>query len=378
MAKKTSPYAKDVIPALTWLAEPQKSVPQTVCAVFGDDAYLRRTVLARLPQLFQSEKGEYKGEEINEKKKGERKERKGGGEEESGFEPAQFDANFTPWSRVSEELMTFALFGPSVKLVILSDADDFLTKNRDALEAYAAAPSETGILVLELKALAANTRFYKLLAENGLLIDCRHPQTYEIQKWVVDSARQKHHFTIQPAAAELLITQIGDEMGLLDQELAKLALLVENDAPVTPELVRKNSGSWRTQTVWTLIDCILDGHAQEALQYLGQLLDAGEAPIAITAQISSSLRRLAAAMRIIASDEKAGRRPSLSGALTAAGVNRYFLEKSAAQLRRLGRYRGEHLLEWLVALDFDLKGNSPLPPRLLLERFILRLTIKRG
>ncbi len=348
MAKKSA-YAKDVLPALQWLAAEKKNVPKTVCAVFGDDAYLRRTVLAQIPKAFS---------------------------DEDDFEPAIYDANGTPWSRISEELSTFSLFSSSQRLVLLNDAEDFLQKNREVLEAYALAPFETGVLVLELKTCAANTRFYKLLAENGLLIDCRHPTEREIQTWVSEQAKSKYHFTIQPTAAELLVTQIGDEMGLLDQELAKLALLTDGDAPITPNQVRKNSGSWRTQTVWTLVDCILDGQAPEALKYLGQLLDSGEAPIAILAQISSSLRRLSTAVRVILSDGKAGRKASLSSALTAAGVNRYFLEKSAGQLRRLGVARAVRLLDELVALDFDLKGDSSIPPRLLLERFILRNTIR--
>lgn len=342
------------ISALDWLAHPEKLVPKGVCAVFGEESFLRRTVLAKIPSVV--------AESLQEKP--------------DALAPAEFNGSVVPWKEVVEELTTFSLFGPPCRLVILNNAEDFITKNRELLEKYAAEPVEMGILVLELKSFPTNTRLFKLVEGNGTLISCKPlNEKGELPAWVCETAKKKYNFTIQPSAAALLVSQIGTEMGILDQELSKLALTVGKDEPVTEVQVRQNSGSWRTQTVWTLVDCILDGCAKEALQYLGQLLDSGEAPIAVLAQISSSLRRLATAVRIIEEDERMGRRPDLNAALTTAGVNRFFLQKTAAQLKRLGRERGKKLLPWLVELDFQLKGESAMPDRFLLERFILRLMV---
>ncbi len=362
MAKKMKPeISENRIPALDWLGQSEKFVPGTICAVFGEESFLRRSVLAGIPQTV----AKYLASEIP----------NGMAEE---LEPAEFDGNSASWRNIFEELSTFSMFGPSKRLVILNDADDFLSKNRDVLEKYAEAPAETGILVLELKSFPSNTKLFKLIEGNGLLIDCcaLHEKT-ELPRWVCERAEKKHHFKIQLNAAALLIAQIGTEMGLLDQELARLALTIPEGQPVTEVQIRQNSGTWRMQTVWTLADCILDGNAKDSLFYLGQLLEAGEAPIAILAQLSSSLRRLATACQLIVEDEKAGRRPNLENALTEAGVNRYFLQKSAAQLKRLGRERARELFAWLTELDFALKGASALPERLLLERFILRLAMPR-
>ncbi len=366
MAKKTvSSWSENRLPALQWLAEPEKHVPATVCAVFGEESYLRRQVMGKLPEVFARTLGEYE-------------EGPDGCENPEDFEPICFDAGTVSWKRVWEEISTFSLFGVSRRLVVLNDADDFIAKNRDSLEKYAESPAETGVLALELKNFPANTRLFKLLEGNGLLIDCRPlNEQNELPRWVCETALKKHGFKIQPQAASLLVSQIGAEMGLLDQELAKLALLAEKGETVTEVHIRKSSGSWRMQTVWTLVDCILDGQAKDALQYLGQLLDSGEAPIAILAQIASSMRRLAAATRLILEDERAGRRPNMDEALTEAGVNRYFLQKTSLQLRRLGREKGTRLLEWMLELDFALKGESSLSDRLLLERFILRLAMSR-
>jgi DNA polymerase-3 subunit delta len=106
---------------------------------------------------------------------------------------------------------------------------------------------------------------------------------------------------------------------------------------------------------------------------LDRLLLAGETPVGLLAQISSSLRRLAAATRLVLQAESAGRRIDLRSALRDIGVNAYYVEKSERQLRRLGRQRGARLYQWLLDADLDLKGSSTLAPRLVLERLIVKV-----
>ena len=86
---------------------------------------------------------------------------------------------------------------------------------------------------------------------------------------------------------------------------------------------------------------------------------------------------MAAATRLILQSEAAGRRTALRPALEQAGVRSFVLHKAEKQLRHLGRQRGEQLYRWLFQADLDLKGASALPPRLILERLIIRLAAPR-
>ena len=103
---------------------------------------------------------------------------------------------------------------------------------------------------------------------------------------------------------------------------------------------------------------------------LDRLLASGENPIGLLAQISASLRRLAAATRLILQAEAAGRRIALRQALEQAGIRAFVLQKAERQLRRLGRQRGGQLYRWLLEADLDLKGDSTIPPHIL-ERLVL-------
>jgi DNA polymerase III delta subunit len=125
-----------------------------------------------------------------------------------------------------------------------------------------------------------------------------------------------------------------------------------------------------------MLDAALAGNTQAALVQLDRLLLSGEAPVALLAQISSSLRLLAAAARIVAQAETARRAISLRQALQQAGVKPFLLGKIELQLRKLGRTRAAQLYRWLLEADLALKGSSSSPARsrLVLETLIVRLS----
>ncbi|MDO4574430.1 MAG: DNA polymerase III subunit delta [Planctomycetia bacterium] len=383
MAKSNT--TKRPIPAMRWLETPEKHLPKTVCAVFGKEAFLRRQVLSKLREIFAKKADD--GEDYS----------------------ASFDGTVAEWSRVYEELGTFSMFGPPVRLVILDNADKFVwgkskntsksteetekagseeTQNSggysEQLIQYLEQPPETGVLVLDLETCASNTRLYKSLLQNGMLIDCQpfEGKKYEassaLADWLTRTAQEKYGFELPKDAAAVMVDQVGTEMGVLNQELAKLALTVEKGRPVTSRMVREYAGKWKTQTTWEMMDFILAGRARQALEALDKLLGAGDDPIMIAASMTFTLRRMALITRKVLTESYEGRRPDTERAILESGVNSFFVSKTLAQLKWLGRKRCQEVLDQLVALDFDLKGDSSVSRRLLLERFILRLAVPKS
>ena len=159
--------------------------------------------------------------------------------------------------------------------------------------------------------------------------------------------------------------------------MAKLALLAGYDKKIAPELVGRSVGGWRAKTTWEMLDAAMDGNVREAMLQLDRLLAAGEQPVGLLGQISASLRRFAAVTRLVLQTEAAGRRVNLREALERSGIRSFVLQKAERQLRLLGRRRGAQLYRWLLEADVDLKGESAMPPRLILERLIVRLAAKQ-
>jgi DNA polymerase-3 subunit delta len=337
--------------ALDYLAAPGKYPPKPVCALFGDESFLRRQAILGLRAAVL-------------------------GGDDGDFSLKTFNGREAIFRDVHEELSTVAMFGGGRRLVVVEDADAFVTQYRPQLEDYVARPSRSGVLALDLDALPSTTRLYKAIADDGLLIDCRAPAPARLTKWLGDWAKQHHQVQIPQAAAEMLIELIGPELGLLDQELAKLSLLAGDQRKITPELIKQSVGGWRAKKTWDMLDAALDGNVGEAMLQLDRLIASGEQPVGLLAQISASLRRLAAATRLVLQTEAAGRRASLRDVLERVGVKGYFVEKTERQLRNLGRRRGAQLYGWLLEADLDLKGESAMPPRLVLERLIARLSVR--
>jgi DNA polymerase-3 subunit delta len=334
--------------AVDFLAAPAKYPPEPVCVAFGEDAFLSGHVLSRIRgAVLTGDDGD--------------------------FSLSVFDGSKAELAEVLDCLATLAMFGGGKRLVIVEDADKFVTRYRAELEDYVALPAGGGILVLALKSWPASTRLYKAVAASGLAIACSAPTPARLAKWLGSWSKQAHGIELQSSAADQLIEMVGPELGILDQEIARLALTTEPGGRITAATVKKAVGSWRAKTTWEMLDAALEGKSRDAMVQLDRLLLAGENPIAVLAQISATLRRFAAATRLVLQAEQAGRRAGLRSILEEAGFKPFVLGKAEQQLRKLGRQRGRQLYGWLLETDLGLKGNSLVQPRLILERLILRL-----
>ncbi len=336
--------------ALDYLTHPAKHAAGGVCVLFGDEPFLKRRVLAELKEQVLS------GDDAE-------------------FSARTFSGREVVLRDVTDALATKALFGGGRTLVVVDEADEFVSANRPALEAYAERPRRESLLVLDVKTWPSTTRLYKRVAETGLQIECKLPAPARLLKWLVAHSQRAYDAKLEPAAAELLAEEVENDMGLLDQELAKLAALAGPQGTITADLVHQAVGGWRAKTAWDMLDAALRGDAPAALAQLDRLLLAGEVPVALLAQIAASLRRFAAATRLIEQAEAAHRTISLRTALERAAVKPFVLGKAEEQLRRLGRARGNRLYHWLLEADLALKGASSAPSRarIVLEQLVVRL-----
>lgn len=334
--------------ALDFLAQTHEA-PPGVCVLFGDEPLLKRLVRRILRTAALSG-------------------------EDSEFSEFSFTGDQAAWRDVSDALVTRSLFGGGRRLVTVDAADDFISQHRSALEDYVAKPAHDALLVLDVTSWPSNTRLYKAVAASGWSVDCAAPPTAKLSKWLVARARDEHRVKLETAAVDALLDIVGPQLGLLDQELAKLAAYVGEKGPVTAEMVHDLVGGWRAKTTWDMLDAALAGEAAAALVQLDRLLLSGENPVGLLAQMAATLRRLATAARIIEHEQRQERRPQLRAALEQAGIKGFVLGKSEAQMRQLGRGRAGKLGDWLLESDLALKGGSGLAPRQVLETLIARMS----
>ena len=355
----------DALSAFEFLARDKTPPIPPVCVLFGEEPLLKTESLQRIrAAVLDTDDGDlsftvFQGDDI---------------------EPRE----------LFDELATVSMFGGGKRMVIVEDADKFISKNRDRLEDYCDKPRQASVLVLEVASWPANTRLFKKVAQTGLQINCNLPRQKwgdgadedSLLEWLTVRAKVQHQAKLADGAGELLLEIVGPQLGRLDQELAKLSLLANADGAkertITRELVEQAVGGWRAKTAWVMIEAALEGNAAQALVQLDRLLLAGEEPIALLAMMGGSLRRMAAATRIIQQAEGERRRITLPQALQEAGVkpNKFILDKIAGQLRQVGRHRAAKIYPWLLEADLALKSthSSHDRARLVLEQLIVRLS----
>jgi DNA polymerase-3 subunit delta len=270
---------------------------------------------------------------------------------------------------VFDELETLPFFFPR-RLVVVDNADPFVTEHRAELERKVGSLPSTGTLVLDVKSWAANTRLAKLV-DNTATIVCKAPPSASVPGWCSEWAQAHHGKQLPSPAARLLADLVGPELGLLDQELAKLAVFVGKRARIETEDVDRLVGQSRMESTFKIFDAIAAGDSRQALAILDQAFDQGEEPYRILGAFGSQLKKLAQANRLT----ERGVAPS--AALSQVGVPPFAVRGSEQQMRHLGRRRLDRLYDWLLQLYLDMRGNSPLPVRTLFERLVIRLARPR-
>jgi DNA polymerase-3 subunit delta len=330
--------------SLTFLQGAAKAKPRPIYVLHGDEHFLKRRVTAALRTLVL-------------------------GVDDDGFGLSIRDGEKVNWVEIHDELETLP-FLSSRRLVVIDRADPFVTRERQRLEKYFAEPSKTGVLVLDVQSWPANTKLAKLLPEAATIV-CKALESRKLSEWCVQWCAAQHGKPLAAPAARLLVDLVGTDMGLLDQELAKLAIYAGSNSRIDTADVDQLVGQSRAENTWKIFDLIGSGQAGAALALLDRLLDQGEEPLRLLGAFSMQLRRLAQAARLYSQGL------AIPDALDRVGVPPFGRNSAEQQLRHLGRRRLDLIYDWLLETDLALKSSNRLPPRTLLERLVVQLARKR-
>ncbi len=173
---------------------------------------------------------------------------------------------------VLDDLRTLAFLAPH-RVVIVRQADPFVSKFRQQLEDYLARPAASGSLILEVASLPKNQRLYKAADKIGRIIHCKQPTGRDLTAWVRDEA-QRRGATIQPQAASMLADWAGGNLAQLSGELEKLATYVGSRDAITPEDVAAVVPSLAAAADFELTNALIAGDLSRALSALPAMLQA--------------------------------------------------------------------------------------------------------
>jgi DNA polymerase-3 subunit delta len=328
------------VDAFTFLSQPRTSA-QPVYVLAGPERFLKQECLRRICQMVL-----------------------GGQDRELAM--TVYEGSQASLAEVRSDLAMVPIWSPR-RLVLVRDADAFVSTHRAALEEDIRRPSPHGTLVLEVQSWRSDTRLARMLPPEAVL-ECAVPP-YEagqrrLLSWLEQRSQEEYGKRLAGDAARLLLDLVGPDLGILDRELAKLAAAVGDAQAIAAEDVDRLVASGRQREIWALFDLLAQGNRSQALRLLHQVLDQGEEPIALLAALSWQLRRLVQVYRL-----------RHKGVLLPEAARRLGLrrpDQAERLLRQLGP-RTDRLYDWLVEADRRLKSSHDLPPRTVLERLVVRL-----
>jgi DNA polymerase-3 subunit delta len=312
-------------------------------ALVGEEPFLREEALRRINRLH-------------------------GGDEDLAFDRVEGDS--AALADVLDGLREVPMFG-SIRVVVVSGADDFVSGHRGELEKYTQHPSRTGVLVLEVKSFPGNTRLARQFAAGGVVVECKPPPAAGLATWLIGRAKRDLGAKLDPDAAQALVELVGAEVGVLASELDKLTTYVGEARHVRREDVVRMTAGAHLESIWKVLDAATTGQARDALRELDRLVTSGEHPVGLLAAMSASLRKVyrAGMLRLGRQDPR--------DACRAAGIPPFAVETTLRQHTHLGRDRVAALPSLLLRTDLDLKGGSQLGPKAVLERLIVELSRPR-
>lgn len=248
---------------------PTPDADTRMCVIYGEEEMTKRHILDELRGVMQQTHGD--------------------------VETLVFDGKTASLADVLDELRSYGLMQQH-KIVIVDDADIFVTQHRQAMERYADSPVDNGTLVFRASKWNKGN-LDKAIAKVGFVHACNPLTPAEATSWVNKQAKEKYQRKIEPQAASLLVERLGSDLMRLDAELSKLTLMIDPKDAIGRDLVEEVVGKSNEEKAWAIQEAVLkslaSGRGQAAMEKIHELVDAGGQPdVLVSYFIADIIRKL--------------------------------------------------------------------------------------
>ena len=268
-------------------------------------------------------------------------------------------------SEVLDELKTIPFLADK-RVVLVKNAEGFVSKHRELLERYFVKPASTGILILAVASWDARTRLAKMLPKVGSLITMEAPPKWKLPEHLVQYAATKHKIKLNRDAAEMLVELIGEELSPLYNELEKLVLFARGEKVIQADHVESLTGHHRVYGAFEVIDAMTGGNAGQAVTRLRNMFEQDKsAEYTVVGAFAFHLRRMFQAKTLL---EKRVNPADVAKQLRIW----YNKDRFFAQLQRITLTQIAALLEELAAVDYATKTGQA-QAAVAIEQLVLRL-----
>ncbi len=264
-------------------------------------------------------------------------------EREGEVDVIRFDGQSHSAADVLDECRSFGLMQQH-KIVLVDQADQLVKEhNRPLMERYAAAPCDAATLILRSDKWNRG-KLDALITKVGAVVPCKPMPRTEGIKWMAARTKSAHKASIEPSAAGELFDRMDGDLGRIDTELAKLAVMATADGgkarAITLADVLSQSGSKGLDKPWDFQGPLLSGDASQIVRHLRRLLE--DNPKDLVVPISWAMIDLAGNIHQATSLVAGGMSPGAIG----GRINMWPAEKAQGVARLASRLTPGRTLEF--------------------------------
>lgn len=222
-------------------------------------------------------------------------------------------------------------------------------------------PQGTVVVLLASLPERSKAQIWEKLKKKATSVEFTPLAAADVPGWLIARAEEQG-VDLETSAARALSSAVGESLGVLTQELAKLIEYVGERKRISKADVAEMVGSVPRQNRWDWFDLVSDGRFAEARSGLHVLLDEGESGVGLVIGLGTQFLRLAIAAR--------------GGARALAEIlpphQRWLGRRLTKQARSWNPEALDRALSDLLRADRLLKSAS-LDERQIMEELLLRL-----
>ncbi len=252
------------------------------------------------------------------------------------------------------------------RVVVVRDAGRLVAADAARLVAALEDPLPSTCLVLVGGGGTIPQSLVKVVNARGQVIDISVRKAGDRKGWLSDHLHGAP-VNLDTFAARMLGDHLGEDLGRLAGITETLAAAYGEGASITADRLQPFLGEAGSVPSWDLTDAMDAGDAATALGALSRMSVAGGL---VAPQVIGILHRHYGAMlRLDGADARSG-----DEAAALLGVAPFVGRKALEQGGRLGSERVCQAITLIADADLDVKGRTALPPSLVLEVLVARLS----
>ncbi|HEX3793482.1 MAG TPA: DNA polymerase III subunit delta [Acidimicrobiales bacterium] len=253
-----------------------------------------------------------------------------------------------------------------LRVVVVREAGRLLTADVPRLVEVVENPLPSTVLILVGGGGTVPAPLVKAVKAFGSIVDVTVKAAGDRKAWLQEHLREAP-VKLEPQAAQLLGQHVGEDLGRVEGLLSALSSAYGLGARISVQDLEPYLGEAGTVARYELTDAIDKGDAGRALNTLHRMLEAGGL---VAVQVLATLHGHYANMLALDGSLVSGERE----AAEILGMSPYPAKKALDQSRRLGSARIAAAIGLLADADLDVKGASGLPPELVVEILVARLS----